>query len=237
MEQTGYLLELPITNYRRAYDLQLSVVKARHAGRIDSDVVVMLEHAPVFTLGRRGGMENLLVSTAYLEARSIQLVSVERGGDITYHGPGQLVVYVLMDIKGRRMGVSDFVTRLENAMVTTAAHWGVAATGDDANRGAWVDGRKLGSVGITVRRGITFHGLALNVSTDLEPFQMINPCGIKACSMTTLVREAGNAIEMAMVRRQMALHLSDLLDMELTRISLDELEASVKMGFTDEDDS
>lgn len=229
MEPTGYLLDLPVIAYRRAHDLQLSIVKARHCGRIDSDAVVMLEHAPVFTLGRRGGMENLLVSKAYLEARSIQLVPVERGGDITYHGPGQLVVYVLMDINGRRMGVSDFVTRLENAMVKTAAHWGVAATGDTANRGAWVDGRKLGSIGITVRRGITFHGLALNVSTDLEPFQWINPCGIKTCSMTTLVREAGNAIEMAMVRRQMALHLSDLLDMGLTRMSLDDMEARLKM--------
>lgn len=221
----GYLLNLPVLPYRQAYELQLSVVEARNAGRLDLEVIMLLEHAPVFTLGRRGGLDNLLVSPADLSARSIETVPIERGGDITYHGPGQLVVYVLMDIRSHRIGVTDFVARLESAMVRTAAHWGATARGDELNRGAWIEDRKLGSIGITVRRGVTFHGLALNVRTDLEPFRWINPCGLKGCRMTTLEQEAGVHIGMDAVRRQMAAHLSDLFDMELTRIGMDELKA------------
>lgn len=211
--------------FRQAHELQLSVVEARHDGRLEHEVIMLLEHAPVFTLGRRGGLDNLLGSPADLSARNIEIVPIERGGDITYHGPGQLVVYVLMDIRSRKIGVTDFVARLETAMVRTAAHWGVIARGDELNRGAWIEERKLGSIGITVRRGVTFHGLALNVRTDLEPFQWINPCGLKGCRMTTLELEAGGCIGMDAVRRQMVGHLSDLFDMELTRIGLDDLKA------------
>jgi lipoate-protein ligase B len=219
----GYLLDLPTLPYRQARDLQLSVVEARSSGHLEHEVIMLLEHSPVFTLGRRGGQDNLLITPAELSACNIEMVPIERGGDITYHGPGQLVVYVLMNIRSRRIGVADFVTRLETAMVRTAAHWEVNASGDDQNRGAWIAERKLGSIGITVRRGVTFHGLALNVHTDLEPFQWINPCGLKGCRMTTLEQEAGVRIEMNAVRRQMAGHLSDLFAIELTRIGLDDL--------------
>ena len=222
---TGYLLDLPMVAYRQAYDVQLAVVAARSEGRLQQDVVMMLEHAPVFTLGRRGGRDNLLVTPDQLNERSIEVVPIERGGDITYHGPGQLVVYVLMDIRGRKIGVTDFVSRLEAAMLRTAAHWGIAARGDENNRGAWIQERKLGSIGITVRRGVTFHGLALNARTDLEPFQWINPCGLKGCAMTTLEKEAGYRIEMNDVRREMASHLSELFELSLTPIGLDELTA------------
>lgn len=223
----GYLLELPVTPYGPVHDLQLAVVKARHAGCLSHDVVMMLEHASVFTLGRRGGDANLLVSEKFLSARAIDLLPIERGGDITYHGPGQLVVYVLADLKGLGMGVTDFVGRLEMAMVQTVAHWGVKAKGDKANRGVWVGRRKLGSVGITVRRGISFHGLALNISTDLQPFQWINPCGLEGCEMTSLEKEVKRAVEMAAVREVMARHLSKLFEMELAPIGMAELEAQL----------
>ena len=224
MEDPGYLLDLPVTGYRESHKLQLSVVEARRSGRLNRDVVIMLEHAPVFTLGRRGGNENLLVPQAHLKARGIDIVPIERGGDITYHGPGQLVVYVLMRIKDRGIGVADFVAHLENAMARTVAHWDIFAQGDTNNRGAWIGQRKLGSVGITVRRGITFHGLALNVITDMTPFQWINPCGIKECSMTSMAHEVGGGVEMPAVRRQMAGHLSELFNMELMRIGIDAFE-------------
>ena len=227
MGATAYLLDLPVTDYRHAHELQLSIVDARRSGRLTRDVVMMLEHPPVFTLGRRGGRDNLLVPRQWLQDREIEIVPIERGGDITFHGPGQLVVYALMDLKTRGMGVTDFVSRLEIAMAGTAAHWGVIASGDDANRGAWIGRRKLGSVGITVRRGITFHGLAMNVNTDLTPFQWINPCGLKSCEMTTLEKESGRSVKMAAVREQMGLQLSDLFEMELTRIDLEELKAKL----------
>jgi len=210
MSRLSYLLNLSQTDYRFAYRLQQDAVAARHAGRLDRDLVVMLEHPPVFTLGRRGGRDNLIVPEEILQARKIEIVPVERGGDITYHGPGQVVVYLIMDLKSNRLSVIDFVTGLEAAMVRTAGHWGIMAAGNDAFRGAWVERRKLGSVGITVRRGITFHGLALNVNTDLEPFSWINPCGIQGCTMTSLAKETGHEVAMAEVRQQMAEHLGNL---------------------------
>ncbi len=228
MGRPSYLLDLPVTDYRHAHELQLSVVNARRNGQLTRDLVMMLEHPSVFTLGRRGGQDNLLVPRQWLEDRHIEVVSIERGGDITYHGPGQLVVYALVDLKARSIGVTDFVGRLERAMAGTAAHWGITASGDDTNRGAWIGHRKLGSVGITVRRGITFHGLAMNVHTDLEPFQWINPCGIKSCEMTTLEKASGQSVEMVAVRQQMALQLSELFEMELSGIGLEELK--MKLG-------
>ncbi len=219
----AYLLDLPVIDYDQAHRLQLSAVTARRNGQLDGDLVMMLEHEPVFTLGRRGGRENLLVPVQWLQSRGIEVVPIERGGDITYHGPGQLVVYLLMDLSSRGLGVADFVGRLETAMTRTAAHWGIKACGDNDNRGAWIGRRKLGSVGITVRRGITFHGLALNVGTDMEPFQWINPCGLKSCEMTSIEKEAGRKIDLKAARKQMARNLGELFEMELAPIDLDEL--------------
>jgi len=220
----AYLLNLPETPYEEAYALQTAANAARHTGRLDRDLVIMLEHPPVFTLGRRGGRDNLVVTEAFLRTRGIEIVPVERGGNITYHGPGQLVVYLVVDLKAGRLTVVDFVGGLEDAMVGAASEWGVAAVGNDDFRGAWIENRKLGSVGITVRRGITFHGLALNVNTDLEPFTWINPCGIQGCAMTSLAREVGGPVDMERVRHQMAEQLSrqfglsfEVLDLETAR--------------------
>jgi len=204
----AYLLNLDETPYQEAYTLQTAANAARHAGRLDRDLIIMLEHFPVYTLGRRGGRENLVVPEEFLRSRGIEIIPVERGGDITYHGPGQLVVYLIVDLKPDRLTVIDFVSGLEGAMVRVASQWGITAAGNDDFRGAWVGGRKLGSVGITVRRGITFHGLALNVNTDLEPFAWINPCGIQGCTMTSLAMEAGHSVDMDQVRRQMTEQLS-----------------------------
>ena len=223
----AYLLNLDETPYREAHDLQTAANAARHAGHLDRDLVIMLEHPPVFTLGRRGGRDNLIVSEQFLRSRGIEIVPVERGGDITYHGPGQLVVYLIVDLKPGGLSVVDFVSGLEDAMAGVAFEWGVTAVGNDDLRGAWIENRKLGSVGITIRRGVTFHGLALNVNTDLEPFVWINPCGIQGCAMTSLAKEIGRAVDMDRVRRQMTVQLSrrfgmlfEALDLEAARAFL-----------------
>ncbi len=223
MNYPAYLLDLAQTDYRSAYDLQSAAVAARHAGRLDRELLILLEHAPVFTMGRRGGRHNLIVPESRLKSRGIKIEHVERGGDITYHGPGQLVAYLIMDLNHANLSVTEFVAGLENAMIQTAAHWQVAARSDPQYRGAWVSQRKLGSVGITVRRGVTFHGLALNVNTDLEPFSWINPCGLTHCTMTTLANESNHAIEMGTVKQQMEKQLSSLFDFTLTPIDADSL--------------
>jgi lipoate-protein ligase B len=215
------LLDLPLTDYREALDLQRRCVEARKRGRLDRDLVILLEHPAVFTLGRRGGRENLLVSENVLEERGIQIVPVERGGDITYHGPGQLVAYLIVDLRAARLSVTDLVGGLECAMANTARHWKVMAEGNSTYRGAWVQNRKLGSIGVTIRRGISFHGLALNVTTDLEPFSWINPCGIEGCAMTSLEKEVGSPVEMATARRLLAEQLNEIFELSLERIGRD----------------
>lgn len=222
-----YLLNLPQTDYLQALELQRNAVQARVDGRLQNDLIIMLEHPPVFTLGRRGGRQNLLLSEDALEKKGVSVVPIERGGDITYHGPGQLVVYPLIHLSQHSIKVVSFVEILEQAMIQTAAHWGIHARGDTINRGVWIGKRKLGSIGITVRRAISFHGLALNVTTDLTPFTWINPCGIQACEMTTLQKETGQTVDQQTVRRQMATHLGELLDTRLQPIDLGQLEMQI----------
>jgi lipoate-protein ligase B len=180
--------------YSEAWDLQTRLVEARAAGSLPNDVVLVLEHPPVFTLGRRGGRENLLVPEETLRQSGIPIVQVERGGNITYHGPGQLVVYPIVHLPNFGLGVVDMVDRLEEVMIRTCAAWGVAAGRNALNRGAWVGLKKFGSIGIAVRRGVSFHGLALNVNPDLQPFSFIQPCGLKGVGVTSIAQAAGRPV-------------------------------------------
>lgn len=216
-------MDLPETDYQTALDLQLAVVAAKTEGGLDVDVVLCLEHPRVFTLGRHGGRENLCVSDDFLADKGVRVMPTDRGGNITYHGPGQLVVYPILHLSRRRIRVVDFVAGLEAAMIRTAAHWGVPAGTDPANRGVWVGADKLGSIGITVRRGVSFHGLALNVNTDMEPFGWINPCGLNQVRMTSIERYLGHPVPMAEARRVLAGHLAEELETALTEISLSAL--------------
>ncbi|MEJ2037395.1 MAG: lipoyl(octanoyl) transferase LipB [Desulfosarcinaceae bacterium] len=220
----AYLLDLPLTGYESALEFQRRAVAARKDGRLDRDLIIALEHPPVFTLGRRGGRENLLVPEDRLSARGIAVVPIERGGDITYHGPGQLVIYVIMALRKGNLSVTGLVSGLEQVMVAAAARWGLDASGNETYRGAWIGRRKLGSIGITIRRGVSFHGLALNVNTDLEPFSWINPCGIQGCSMTSLAREIGGPVDMAAARREALSSLASIFELHLEPIDVDKLE-------------
>jgi lipoate-protein ligase B len=147
----------------------------------------------------------------------------DRGGNITYHGPGQLVVYPIIHLNRRRLKVVDFVSGLEQAMIRTAGHWRIDAGTDPANRGVWLDGDKLGSVGITVRRGVSFHGLALNVNTDMEPFGWINPCGLNQIRMTSFERYLDTPVPLAEARQEMATHLAEIFGLTLTMQSAEQL--------------
>jgi lipoate-protein ligase B len=193
-------------DYREAWELQGKLIAARKERVLEKDIVLFLEHPPVFTLGRRGGRECLLVSEEFLEKSGVQVIQVERGGNITFHGPGQLVAYPIVDLQSARIKVVDFVSGLEEVMLRTAAHWGIAAGRNSANRGIWVGPHKMGSIGIAVRRGISFHGLALNVRTDLTPFSWIQPCGLKDVGMTTMQREIKQKLSIQQVRTVLKKH-------------------------------
>lgn len=200
---------LGLTDYRTARDLQLELVDGRLSGD-PADTVLVTEHPPVFTLGRRGSRQHLSVPESFLAARGIEVVHIERGGDITYHGPGQLVVYPVVHLRSSRLSVADYVSRLEELMLRVAGSCGVRARRDPRGRGIWCDRGKIGSVGIAVRHGVAFHGLALNVNLDLLPFSWINPCGLSGVKMTSLAEVSGRPIAVADAARHLPGHLQEL---------------------------
>lgn len=196
-------LDLGLSYYAETYSLQQELVSKRKSGELESDLFLVTEHPATFTLGRRGGRENLMVSEAFLKDRNIPLIHIERGGDITFHGEGQLVVYPIIDLRKNKLTVGDYVALLEEVMLQLAGRYGVNAGRDSRNNGIWVGDKKLGSVGIAIRHGIAFHGLALNVDLSLEPFSWVNPCGLSGVSMTTLAIETGKVITVAGVKKSL----------------------------------
>ena len=210
-------------NYKEALDLQRSLVNAKTSEIIDRDLVLFLEHPPVFTLGRRGGRDHLLVDESTLGIRGIEVFNAERGGDITYHGPGQLVVYPVVDLKKRHSKVVEFVEALEEVMIRVAADWGIMAGRNPKNRGIWIDNKKIGSIGIAIRRGVSFHGIALNVNTSMDPFSWINPCGLTGVEMTSMKQALGREIVMEEVRSATKLHIREIFGVEVEQTDLNDI--------------
>lgn len=188
------IVDLGLTDYAAAYALQLELVETRRSGAGAGDIFLVTEHPGTFTLGRRGGRQNLMVSEQYLRQQNIPLVHIERGGDITYHGPGQLVIYPILHLRQAGLTVTDYVHLLEETMISLAAATGVTVGRNPRNHGVWAGDRKMGSVGIAIRHGVAFHGLALNVNVSLEPFSWVNPCGLSGVQMTNLSRESGREV-------------------------------------------
>ena len=183
------VFDLGLIDYRKAFDFQKKIVSVKIKDRDISDIILILEHPAVFTLGKRGGKENLVVTEEFLKSKNIPVVQTERGGNITFHGPGQLVLYPVVDLERAKKGVADFVNDLEEIMIRTSAKLGVKAARNKKNHGVWVKNAKIGSIGLSIKRGISFHGLAFNVNMDLEPFSWINPCGMNDISMTSVKNE------------------------------------------------
>jgi lipoate-protein ligase B len=227
---TWRVFEPGLIDYSEALRLQHRLVAARKTGALATDLLILLEHPPVFTLGRRGGRENLIVPTDFFANAGIQVIQAERGGNITYHGPGQLVAYLVRDLEAAKMGVKDFVRFLEEVMIRTAADWGVAAVRNPVNRGIWVGNSKMGSIGIAIRRGITYHGLALNVDVSLEPFGWINPCGLPDVGVTSLTLASGRSLSMASVRQVFKGHIQTVFGTELVTLERDEVDNLTTSG-------
>jgi lipoyl(octanoyl) transferase len=156
------------------------------------DVLLLLEHPPVYTRGRRSDEAELPMATEWYEMQGIEVRDTDRGGRVTYHGPGQLVAYPIVDLKPYEDDVHEYVRRLERVAIGSLAEHGVSATTVEGLTGVWTGGRKIGSIGVHVSRGVTTHGLAVNVSNDLQPFEWIVPCGIEGCQVTSLSRELGS---------------------------------------------
>jgi lipoyl(octanoyl) transferase len=196
------VVKLDRIDYSTAFELQRSLVELRKRGEI-GDVLLLLEHTPVITLGRNAKAEHVLASREQLAARGVDVFECDRGGDVTYHGPGQLVGYPIFDLRGfttpegprKTLGAVEFVRRLEEVLIRTCADFGIGARRVAGRTGVWTEqsDAKVAAIGVHISRGVTSHGFALNVATDLEAFQLIVPCGIADRPVTSLARELGSA--------------------------------------------
>ena len=185
------LLDLGHRAYAETLELQRTLCRRRLAGELDRDLLLLVEHEPVITLGRATRATSLPLAPAELERRRVAVVEVERGGDVTYHGPGQLVGYPILQLREHREDLHWYLRQLEAALIGALAELGIAAGRKPGLTGVWTGGRKIASSGIHVKQWVTFHGFALNVTTDLRGFDLIVPCGIRDVVMTSVAAELG----------------------------------------------
>src|SRR3954464_11513061 len=183
--------------YGDARELQRSIERARLAGEVP-DVLLLLEHPPVYTKGRRSTADELPMGEDWYRMQGIEVCETDRGGRVTYHGPGQLVGYPIVDLRAMGDDVHLYVRRMERVVIGALADWAVTAEAVDGLTGIWTpERRKIGSIGVHVHRGITTHGFAVNVNNDLQPFEWVVPCGIDGCRMTSVCRELAAEQDMA----------------------------------------
>jgi lipoyl(octanoyl) transferase len=206
------LRQLGRVDYGRALDLQQQAASDRKQG-LTGDQLMLLEHPHVITLGRNGHMENLLASHEILSRAGISFYPTDRGGDITYHGPGQLVGYPILDLREWKRDVGAYVRAIEQCIIDTLAEYGIEAGRVPKCTGVWVDGRKIAAIGVHLSRWVTSHGFALNVSTDLSYFQYIVPCGL--AKPVTSMAALGVRASMDEVSERFAVHFGRIFDCEL----------------------
>ena len=214
MKYPTRIIDFDCLAYTDAHKLQLALVDLKHSVRFD-EILLMLEHEPVFTMGRRSQDSEILASEQCLREQGISVHRIERGGLITYHGPGQLVVYTIFDLDRMRLGVGDLVFGMEAVILDTLSEYGIQAQRIEGYRGIWVANEKIASIGIAVRKGITFHGLALNYDPNFEHFAMINPCGLDGVDMTSVSKILKQPVNPTLLRNTMASQFSRIFGLDL----------------------
>lgn len=214
-------LDLDHLAYTEALALMRGLVELKK-GSAQPEILMLLEHEPVLTMGRRSQDSEILTTRKCLKDQGISVHRIERGGLITYHGPGQLVAYTIFDLKHMRLGVSELVSGLESVVIDTLADFDIQAGRNEGFRGVWVGKEKIASIGIAVRRGITFHGMALNYDPDLAHFEMINPCGLEGVKMTSISKICRTPINSIQLRKVLTGHLAKIFNLELQRLSLEQ---------------
>ena len=223
---TLLISDLGLIGYAEAYAVQKRVVAARKAGLID-DVLLLCEHLHVITQGRNGKREHLLASEHVLRQKGVEFFETSRGGDITYHGPGQIVGYPILNLAAIRRDVVWYVRMLEEAMTRATREFGIEAVRIEGKTGIWAGAgsreEKLGAIGVHISRWVTSHGFAYNVSTDLWLFDLIVPCGIADRKATPLEKLLGRTVEKSAVAPRIAKHLGELFGLDLKETSMNEL--------------
>jgi lipoate-protein ligase B len=221
---------LGIMPYAAALEYQRAVARARISGAIAEDVLLLVEHPPVVTLGRSAKAKHLLASPELLAQRGIELFEVERGGDVTFHGPGQLVGYPIIDLKRHRKDLHWYLRQVEEALIVALGELGIASERNEGLTGVWTGGRarKIASIGVHARDWVTWHGFALNVSTDLRYFDLMVPCGIQAVTMTSVAAELAPApVSMHGVEDAVVRAFGDVFQLATVAVQGDEMRAAL----------
>ena len=213
---------LGLVPFREARELQKEWVARRREGTLP-DGLILLEHPPVLTLGRWGKKENLKVSADYLKQKNMALIRCERGGEITYHGPGQLVGYPILRLKSFQLGIRTYVSRLEEVLIRTLFDFGLAAGRREGFPGVWINHHKIASIGVAVQQGIAFHGFALNYAPNLEPFRFITPCGLPGVEMTSIEAITSRPLDPVFLRERVTRNFGEVFGAEIVPVSLEAL--------------
>lgn len=219
------LYDWPCLDYEIAWDAQRRFVEERKRGE-HPDALIIVEHHPVFTSGRTTQPAHFRDNPSILEAKGFRVHVVERGGSVTYHGPGQLVGYPILELRNYCAGPKGYVRKLEEVLIQVLAQWGIAGTRVDRYPGVWVrtgpeTTQKIAAVGVRISQGVTMHGFSLNVTVALEPFTFIHPCGIEHCQVTSMAQVLGYKPSLAIVREQIAEHFAKLFDLTWTNRATD----------------
>lgn len=201
-------------DYREAYELQKELLQERLEGRI-ADTLLLLEHPPTITVGKSGKLENILESPPALAGAGVSLIFTDRGGDVTYHGPGQIVGYPILDLRERDRDIHQYVRDLEEVLIRTLADYGIKSGRDHSHAGVWVNDMEIAALGLSVRKWITMHGFALNVNTDLDHFSLINPCGFTSKTATSMARLLGGELPMDEVTKRLLDRFAEVFKVKL----------------------
>ena len=215
------LIDLGLIDYEKCYSMQKDLVKKRRSGEIE-DSLILAEHNDVFTIGRTGEMENMLVPDETLFASGIKIIRVDRGGDITYHGPGQLVAYPIIDLKRAGRDLHAYLRDLEESVIRFLEDYSVHGERVAGKTGVWVACKKIASVGVGASNWVTFHGLSVNINCDLKFFSMINPCGMQDAEVTSLARIKGQKIQVGEAKRYLLGHIKEIFGLNYDKYDYSE---------------
>ena len=222
MDRRGYIIDLGLLDYQKALDLQHQFWSKRVEEELP-DVVLILEHPHVITLGRRGNRSHLVATSEVLETMKIPIFHVGRGGDVTYHGPGQIVVYPILNLKEYGYRIVRYVDELEEIVLRVLGNFGIEGRRDPMYRGVWVGEEKIASVGVAIKRRVSLHGIALNYETDLKYFDLINPCGLEGKKMTSIAKVLGKRILRESLIKRLSLNFRGVFKGEWERKDVQEL--------------
>ncbi len=208
------MLYLGLVSYEKAYDLQKRLHKFRREGRID-DVLILLEHEPVVTMGRRGKRDNILVSDELLQSKRIRIFEIDRGGDVTLHCPGQLVGYPILNLKIHGKNIHKYLRNLEEVIIRSLKVYGIDGQRIENHTGVWVGEKKIASIGIGIKGWVTFHGFSLNINSDLSYFSLIRPCGFESRMVTSMSKILGRPVEPKDFRHRLIEQFAEVFSLEM----------------------